>query len=56
MDKASIGKRVPPKITIESIAELWVNLVLGQVLAKKLPHKELIKIKNINEYQPASSI
>lgn len=47
MEKASAGKSVSRKITIESIAEQWMRLVLAQVQAKKLPHKdkELIKIK-----------
>lgn len=38
------------KISIDAIAEQWVNLVLVQVQAKKLPHKELIKIKTKYEH------
>lgn len=33
------------RVGIDAIAEQWANLVLVQVQAKKLPHKELIKIK-----------
>lgn len=35
---------------IDAIAEQWVSLVLAQALAKKLPNKELIKIKTKYEY------
>lgn len=37
------------QMKLESIAEQWVNLVLAQILAKKSPHKELIKIKTKDE-------
>lgn len=38
------------RVETDAIAEQWVNLVLAQVLAKKLPKRELIKIKTKHEY------
>jgi len=36
--------------TIDSIAELWTNIVLAHVRAKRLSKKEPIKINNKYEY------
>ena len=37
------------QVETDAIAEQWVNLVLAQVMAKKLPRRELIKIKTRDE-------